>query len=72
MNVREGMVLRVLVEGLMSSCVWKKCLGLYLLMILDEAVVKLSVFWTHTVLKALVCVIHYLTIWRVRCMSHSC
>ena len=29
-------------------------------MILDEAVVKLPVIWTHTVLKALVCMIHYL------------
>lgn len=41
MNLGEGMVLRALVEGLMSSCVWKKCFGLYLLVILDEAVAKL-------------------------------
>jgi len=71
MNVREGMVLRALVEGLMPSCIWKKYFGLYLLMILDEVVVKLSVIWTHTVLKALVCMIHYLTLWRIGCMSHS-
>lgn len=74
-NIGKGMVLRALVEGLTSSWIWRRYFRLYLLMILDEAVVTFSVIWTHTVLKAhiiLVWVVHYLTVRRVGCVSQSC